>query len=126
MTRIRIAKTVDSLLKGADALLIVAPKARLDDGSFLDCLPEPVMRFALDLASDLEPGLTGLAAGTLTGDSPRKVAVGVALDDRQAAGDGLVDAFLRQFDTACINVLFFRQLHQKGAVAATDVKDAGA
>ncbi len=81
MTRIRIAKTVDSLLKGADALLIVAPKARLDDGSFLDCLPEPIMRFALDLASDLEPGLTGLAAGSLTGDSPRKVAVGVLPDE---------------------------------------------
>ncbi|MEM1450186.1 MAG: leucyl aminopeptidase family protein [Planctomycetota bacterium] len=81
MTRIRIAKTVESLLKGADALLVVAPKARVDDGSFLDCLPEPLMRFALDLASDLEPGLTGIAAGTLTGDAPRKLAVGVLPDE---------------------------------------------
>lgn len=80
MTRIRITKTLSSLLKGTDALLIVAPKARFDDGSFLDELPEPLMRLALDLASDLEPGLTGVAAGTLTGDSPRKLAVGVLPD----------------------------------------------
>ncbi len=77
MTRIRITKSLSSLLKGTDALLIVAPKARFDDGAFLDALPEPVMRLALDLASDLEPGLTGVAAGTLTGEQPRKLAVGV-------------------------------------------------
>ena len=80
MTRIRITKTRSSLLKGADALLIVATKSRFDDGSFLDELPEPIMRLALDLASDLEPGLTGVAAGTLTGDEPRKLAVGVLPD----------------------------------------------
>ena len=80
MTRIRITKTLTSLLKGTDALLIIAPKARFDDGSFLDELPEPLMRLALDLASDLVPGLTGVAAGTLTGDSPRKLAVGVLPD----------------------------------------------
>lgn len=80
MTRIRITKSLPSLLKGADALLVVAPKARFDDGAFLDILPEPVMRFAVDLAGDLEPGLTGLAAGTLTGDEPRKLAVGVLPD----------------------------------------------
>ncbi|MEM6673962.1 MAG: leucyl aminopeptidase family protein [Planctomycetota bacterium] len=81
MTRIRFTKTVDSLLRGADALLVVAPKRRFDDGSFLDCLPEPVMRLALDLSGDLDPGLSGLAAGTLTGDSPRKLAVGVLPDE---------------------------------------------
>jgi probable aminopeptidase NPEPL1 len=81
MTRIRITKTLPSLLKGTDALLIVAPKARFDDGSFLDELPEPLMRLALDLASDLAPGLTGVAAGTLTGDAPRKLAVGVLPDE---------------------------------------------
>ncbi|MFT5733889.1 MAG: putative aminopeptidase NPEPL1 [Planctomycetota bacterium] len=81
MTRIRITKSLPSLLKGIDALLIIAPKSRFDDGSFLDALPEPVMRLALDLASDLDPGLTGIAAGTLTGDAPRKLAIGVLPDE---------------------------------------------
>ena len=77
MTRIRITKSLSSLLKGTDALLVVAPKRRFEDGAFLDILPEPVMRFAVDLAGDVEPGLTGAAAGTLTGSEPRKLAVGV-------------------------------------------------
>ena len=72
---------MSALLKGADALLVVAPKARFEDGSFLDCLPEPLMRLALDLASDLDPGRNGLAAGTLTGEAPRKLAVGVLPDE---------------------------------------------
>ena len=81
MTRIRMTRSMSALLKGADALLVVAPKARFEDGSFLDCLPEPLMRLALDLASDLEPGRNGLAAGTLTGEAPRKLAVGVLPDE---------------------------------------------
>ena len=80
MTRIRITKSPSSLLKGTDALLVIAPKSRFDDGAFLDILPEPVMRFAVDLAGDIEPGLTGSAAGTLTGSQPRKLAVGVLPD----------------------------------------------
>lgn len=80
MTRIRLTKSLSTLLKGADRLLIVAPKASFEDGAFLDVLPEPLMRFALDLASDVDPGLTGLAAGTLTGSTPRKLAVGVLPD----------------------------------------------
>lgn len=81
MTRIRFTKSLPTLLKGLDALLVVAPKARFDDGAFLDALPEPLMRLALDLASDLDPGLTSLAAGTLTGSEPRKLAVGVLADE---------------------------------------------
>ncbi len=81
MTRIRMTRSMSALLKGADALLVVAPKARFEDGSFLDCLPEPLMRLALDLASDLDPGRNGLAAGTLTGEAPRKLAVGVLPDE---------------------------------------------
>lgn len=77
MTRIRLTKSLPTLLKGIDRLLIVAPKRVFDDGAFLDALPEPIMRFAVDLASDVEPGLNGTAAGTLTGAEPRKLAVGV-------------------------------------------------
>lgn len=68
------------MLKGAEALQIVAPKARFDDGAFLDVFPEEVMALSLELAGDLEPGLVGAAAGTLTRAEPRKVAVGVLPD----------------------------------------------
>jgi len=80
MTRIRFTKSFSSLLKGADALLVVAPRARFEDGAFLDALPEEHMRLCLDLASDTEPGDLGNAAGTLTGSSPRKLAIGVLPD----------------------------------------------
>ena len=80
MTRIRFTKSATSLLKGVDALQIVAPKARFEDGAFLDMFPEEVMRLALGLAEDLEPGMVGAAAGTLTGVSPRKLAIGVLPD----------------------------------------------
>ena len=69
MTRIRLTKSPATLLKGVDRLLVIAPKRTFDDGGFLDVLPEPLMRFAVDLASDLQPGLGGAAAGTLTGSS---------------------------------------------------------
>lgn len=81
MTRIRLTKSPATLLKGVDRLLVIAPKRTFDDGGFLDVLPEPLMRFAVDLASDLQPGLGGAAAGTLTGSSPRKLAVGVLPDE---------------------------------------------
>ena len=51
MTRIRFTKSVASLLKGADHLLVVAPKKAFEDGSFLDVLPEELMRLGIDLAS---------------------------------------------------------------------------
>ena len=81
MTRIRLTKSPAPLLKGVARLLVIAPKRPFDDGGFLDVLPEPLMRFAVDLASDLQPGLGGAAAGTLTGSSPRKLAVGVLPDE---------------------------------------------
>ncbi len=81
MTRISYTKTVSMLLKGADRLLLVATRSAFDDGSFLDLLPEELMRLALDLASDTQPGLSGTAAGTLTGSQPRKLAIGVLPDD---------------------------------------------
>jgi len=81
MTRIRFTRSTKTLLGGADALLVVAPRARLRDGAFLDAtLPDVAAAFARDLASDVEPGLGGAAAGTLTGDRPRKLAVGVLPD----------------------------------------------
>ncbi|MCP3917541.1 MAG: leucyl aminopeptidase family protein [bacterium] len=80
MTRITFTKSASTLLRKCDALLIVAPARCFADGGFLDCLPEDLMRLALDLASDTKPGDGGAAAGTLTGSKPRKLAIGVLPD----------------------------------------------
>lgn len=77
MTRIRYTKSVSTLLKGADALLVIASADRFADGTFLEMLPEELMRLSLDLASDTEPGDLGNAAGSLTQSEPRKLAIGV-------------------------------------------------
>ncbi len=80
MTRIRFTKTISTLLSGTDTLLVVAPAQAFADGSFLDVLPEELMRAALDLATDTTPGDLGTAASTLTGVKPRKLAIGVLPD----------------------------------------------
>ncbi len=81
MTRIRYVKSAAALVKGKDALLLVAPKRAFDDGTFLEDLPEAHMRLALELAKDTAPGMGGNAAGTLvSGGEPRKLAVGVLPD----------------------------------------------
>jgi probable aminopeptidase NPEPL1 len=80
MTRIQFATSFPSLLKGASSLLIVAPKSVLEKGEFLDQLPEELMRLSVDLITDLKPGDMGVAAGTLTGTQPRKLAVGMLPD----------------------------------------------
>jgi len=81
MTRIRYVKSAAALLKGKDALLLVAPKRAFDDGTFLEALPEEHMRLALELVKDTAPGQAGSAAGTLVaGGAPRKLAIGVLPD----------------------------------------------
>jgi len=81
MTRIRYVKSASALLKGKDALLLVATKRAFDDGSFLQLLPEEHMRLALELVKDTAPGPQGNAAGSLVlGGTPRKLAVGVLPD----------------------------------------------
>ncbi|MFT7677624.1 MAG: putative aminopeptidase NPEPL1 [Planctomycetota bacterium] len=80
MTQITWPKNVSSLLKQTGTLLVVAPAARFEDGTFLEILPEDHMRLALDLAQDVKPGDWGDAAGTLTGTQPRKLGIGVLPD----------------------------------------------
>ncbi len=81
MTRLTWPKNVAGLLKDTETLLVVAPAARFEDGSFLEALPEDHMRLALDLAQDVKPGDMGDAAGTLTGSQPRKLGIGVLPDN---------------------------------------------
>ncbi len=80
MTTIRFVNRVDALLKGTDRLLLVGSAEVLQSGERFDVLPEELMRLAVDLASDLKPGDMGAAAGTLTGASPRKLALGMLPD----------------------------------------------
>ena len=56
----------------------------------------------------------------------RKIVVGVALDDRQAARDGFVDVLLRQLDAAPVRLLLGFQPLQQRAVLAADVEHAHA
>ena len=55
-----------------------------------------------------------------------EVAVGVALDDRQAARHAFVDAALRDLDAAAVDALVALQQLQQFAVAAADVEHARA
>lgn len=81
MTRLTFPKSVSTLVEGADFLLVIAPKRQFDDGTFLEILPEELMRLALDLASDTGPGPLGATSWTLTGTKPRKLGVGVLADE---------------------------------------------
>lgn len=81
MSRITYTKSAKTLLKGAAHLLVIAPAKAFEDGSFLQVLPEDLMRLALDLASDTKPGRTGSTASTLTGSDPRRLTIGVLPDE---------------------------------------------
>ncbi len=80
MTQLRFTRSISALLKGTETLLVVAPRARFEDGAFLEVLGEECMRLGLELASETQPGDMGCAAGTLTSGAPRKLAVGVLPD----------------------------------------------
>jgi len=81
MSRITYTKSARALLKGAAHLLVIAPAKAFADGSFLQVLPEELMRLALDLAADTKPGRTGGTATSLTGGGPRRLTIGVLPDE---------------------------------------------
>jgi len=54
------------------------------------------------------------------------VGVGIALDDRQAAGDAFVDALLADLDAAAVDAARHLEKLQELSVAAADVEDARA
>ncbi|MEZ6004093.1 MAG: leucyl aminopeptidase family protein [Planctomycetota bacterium] len=80
MTKIRFVASVDALLKGTDTLLVVGRQSVLKQGERFEPLPDALKRLCVDLASDLAAGDLGAAAGTLTGVSPRKLALGMLPD----------------------------------------------
>lgn len=81
MTRIRHARSVSTLLEGAETLLVLAPDRLLVDGSFLQELPEALMRLVLDLHQDAAPGRSASVSATLTGGQPRRLALGTLPDE---------------------------------------------
>ncbi len=79
MTQLRYATSIASFLKGTEAMIVLAPQnvLRAKRHPAVDALPKELAKLTRDLASDTAAGLNGSAAGTLTGSSPRKLAVGV-------------------------------------------------
>ncbi len=76
--RISFPKTVAGALKGAEALLVVAPAARWTEAEF----PGRVVkarekRLLLDAAKDAKPGLQGAVVSTLGGGDVRRLVAGV-------------------------------------------------
>jgi chemotaxis regulatin CheY-phosphate phosphatase CheZ len=53
-----------------------------------------------------------------------EIAIGIALNDRQAVANARIDARLAQLDAAPINALVTCQIGKQRAIAATNVKDA--
>lgn len=87
MTTLRFPRTVDSLLRGTDHLLVVSSEAVLKakpskgkNKGGLSVLPAAIEACCKDLASDLKAGRSGNAAGSLCVGSVRKVAIGMLPD----------------------------------------------
>ena len=77
------SKNVAALLKGADSLVVVAPKKSLAKFSKIK-LPKifgkKLEDLVRELARDLSPGDLGVSASTLTGTNPRRLVVGCLPD----------------------------------------------
>lgn len=82
MTTLRYPRTIDSLLRGTDHLLVVGSEATLKAkrNAGLSALPKEIRACCKDLASDLKAGRRGNAAGSLCAGSVRKVAIGMLPD----------------------------------------------
>ncbi|HIG86822.1 MAG TPA: leucyl aminopeptidase family protein [Planctomycetes bacterium] len=82
MTTLRYPRTIDSLLRGTDHLLVVGSEATLKAkrNAGLSALPKEIRACCKDLASDLSAGRRGNAAGSLCAGSVRKVAIGMLPD----------------------------------------------
>ncbi|MAE46093.1 MAG: peptidase M17 [Planctomycetes bacterium] len=82
MTILRYPRTIDSLLRGTDHLLVVGSEATLKAkrNAGLSTLPKEIRACCKDLASDLKAGRRGNAAGSLCAGSVRKVAIGMLPD----------------------------------------------
>ncbi len=82
MTTLRYPRTIDSLLRGTDHLLVVGSEATLKAkrSAGLSALPKEIRACCKDLASDLKAGRRGNAAGSLCAGSVRKVAIGMLPD----------------------------------------------
>ena len=76
MTRLHLAKDPKAALKGADVVLLVAPRGALAADRLFALLPEPARARLKELAAEARPGDGGQITSTLTGASPKKVLLG--------------------------------------------------
>ena len=80
MTRISFANDVGALLKSADYLLVVAPKAAVKKGGLPKALPAAAASLLLDLDKNTSPGDLGAVGSTLSNGHPRKLQLGLLPD----------------------------------------------
>jgi probable aminopeptidase NPEPL1 len=69
-----------SLIKGVRSLLVIAPREIFTKKKFPKIFDAATVGLLIELATDLEPGLLGTTASTLTGSKPRGLSVGMIPD----------------------------------------------
>ncbi|MEQ9499228.1 MAG: leucyl aminopeptidase family protein [Deltaproteobacteria bacterium] len=80
MTRLSLAKDLKSALKGADFVLVVAPKKTLDKKRLPKLLPPKAQKTLGDLGKLVSPGDLGASMSSLTFGTPGWVAAGALPD----------------------------------------------
>ena len=82
MTQVKIATSAAALLRGADSLLVIAPRSVLRASPCAgEALPDPLRTWTEKLGSDLEPGALGALAETRVSEGPVAHLVVAALPD---------------------------------------------
>ena len=77
MPSLSFAPNLRALIKGSDAVAVVAPQAIFTRKAFPAVFEAKVNALVLDLADRVKPGDGGAAASTLTGAAPERVFIGV-------------------------------------------------
>ena len=79
--RLSFAKDLNTAVKGADTVMIVAPRRVLAQKKVPSILPAKMQRLLLALAKDVKPGLNGQIACTLTQGQPARLSVAMLPDE---------------------------------------------
>ncbi|MHC5064820.1 MAG: M17 family metallopeptidase [Planctomycetota bacterium] len=80
MTTINFAGNVQGLLRGADALLVIAPKSGFSKARVASALSDDLTKQVVKLAKQVSPGDLGKCASSMTSAKPGMLHVGVLPD----------------------------------------------
>ncbi|MEZ4453474.1 MAG: hypothetical protein R3B09_28700 [Nannocystaceae bacterium] len=86
MPALSFAPTLRAAVKGADAVVVVAPQSVLTGSGCPSILDTPVQELLVELARLVKPGDIGAVGSTLTGTAPRRLYAAV-LPDRVSRGN---------------------------------------